>query len=50
MMDSSAVISFRPIEYADIALFLEWISRPHVAVWWVDTPSVDEIDDGSASN
>jgi len=43
MNTSLAELSFRPLAHADIPMFCEWISRPHVAAWWSDAPSLDEI-------
>jgi RimJ/RimL family protein N-acetyltransferase len=45
MNTSLAEFSFRPMVHADIPMFCEWISRPHVAEWWSDAPSVDEINE-----
>ena len=39
----SALISFRPLAYADIPMFLQWLSRPHVAEWW-EPPPIHEIE------
>ena len=38
------VITFRPLGPADLALLHEWLGRPHVAEWWVPTPSPAELE------
>jgi hypothetical protein len=35
---SSAAFSFRPMEHADIPMFLGWIARSHEAEFWHDPP------------
>jgi RimJ/RimL family protein N-acetyltransferase len=39
-----SAVRFRPFALDDIPMFLEWISRPHVAQWWQDRPPMDEIE------
>src|SRR5512133_469323 len=30
------MLSFRPLEFADLALLFAWLQRPHVKEWWDD--------------
>ncbi len=39
----SALISFRFLDYSDIPLFMQWVSRPHVVAWW-DPPPINEVE------
>jgi RimJ/RimL family protein N-acetyltransferase len=41
---SAGALSFRRMDYADIPMFLDWVSRPHVAEWWDDPPTIDELE------
>ena len=34
---------FRPLTPSDFALVHEWLGRPHVAEWWSEQPSHDEM-------
>ena len=34
---------FRPLAFADLPLVHEWLGRPHVAEWWSEQPSLDEM-------
>src|SRR5471030_1567412 len=38
-----ADFDFRPLESADIPLLHEWLNRPHVAEWWDDEISLDDV-------
>jgi RimJ/RimL family protein N-acetyltransferase len=37
-------ITFRPLTTADLPLFHEWLSRPHVAEWWDGQPTLAELE------
>jgi RimJ/RimL family protein N-acetyltransferase len=37
------VLSFRPLTLTELPLLHEWLARPHVAEWWVPTPSPAEL-------
>lgn len=41
----SPSITFRPLALADLPLFHQWLVRPHVAEWWVPTPSPAEVEE-----
>jgi RimJ/RimL family protein N-acetyltransferase len=36
-------LSFVPLEEGHLAMLREWLMRPHVADWWGDAESVDEL-------
>jgi len=36
-------IDFRPMLASDLAMFREWLGRPHVAEWWDGVPSHEEL-------
>jgi len=36
------VVSFRPLNPADLPLLLDWFHRPHVKRWWGDVPDTLE--------
>jgi RimJ/RimL family protein N-acetyltransferase len=38
------VLSFRPLTLKELPLLHEWLARPHVAEWWVPTPSPAEVE------
>jgi RimJ/RimL family protein N-acetyltransferase len=38
------VITFRPLALTDLPLLQEWLARPHVAEWWIPTPSLKEVE------
>lgn len=35
--------TFRPLRQQDLPMLREWLARPHVAQWWPDTPTLDEL-------
>jgi RimJ/RimL family protein N-acetyltransferase len=37
-------ITFRPLTPGDLPLFHAWLSRPHVAEWWGEIPSLAELE------
>lgn len=37
------VISFRPLEHADLPLLREWLGREHVARWWGPPPTLEAV-------
>lgn len=38
-------ITFRALAEADLPLFHEWLTRPHVAEWWDGVPTLAEVRD-----
>jgi RimJ/RimL family protein N-acetyltransferase len=36
-------ITFRPLTSADLPMLQEWIARPHVAEWWGEQDTLDEM-------
>ncbi len=36
-------IGFRPLAHGDLPLFHEWLTRPHVAEWWVQLPTMEQV-------
>ena len=41
-MAKQTLITFRPLERADLPMLCEWIARPHVAEWWDAPPTLAE--------
>lgn len=39
----AARITFRQITSADLPVMAGWLARPHVATWWDDRSSLDEV-------
>jgi RimJ/RimL family protein N-acetyltransferase len=37
-------ITFRPLAADDLPLLHEWLQRPHVAEWWGERESLEELD------
>jgi aminoglycoside 6'-N-acetyltransferase Ib len=40
---ASAVFSFRPLALSDVAELHAWLQRPHVAEWWHDAGTLQEL-------
>jgi RimJ/RimL family protein N-acetyltransferase len=36
-------MTFRPITMDDMPMLHEWLQRPHVAEWWMPSPSLEEV-------
>jgi RimJ/RimL family protein N-acetyltransferase len=36
-------ITFRPLTPDDLPMLHEWVTRPHVAEWWPDPSTYDEV-------
>jgi RimJ/RimL family protein N-acetyltransferase len=36
-------IEFHPLREEDLTMFREWLLRPHVAEWWGEAESLDEL-------
>jgi len=41
----STTLSFRPLEERDFPMLHEWLRRPHVAEWWSEPSTLEEIRD-----
>jgi aminoglycoside 6'-N-acetyltransferase Ib len=41
-------LSFRPLTLADLPTLHDWLSRPHVAEWWDQRSSLQEIEEDYA--
>jgi RimJ/RimL family protein N-acetyltransferase len=39
-----AGVTFRPLATGDLPLLHEWLSRPHVAEWWGEPPSLADVE------
>lgn len=37
--------SFRPLAETDLSMIQEWIQRPHVARWWAEPSTLEEVRD-----
>lgn len=44
-MPHPSEFSFRAVAEADLPLLQEWLTRPHVAAWWDDPGSIDQLRD-----
>jgi aminoglycoside 6'-N-acetyltransferase-1b len=40
----TGMITFRPLTTADFPMLQEWLTRPHVAEWWGEVPSLEELE------
>lgn len=39
-----AMVTFKPLALNDLPLLHEWLRRPHVAQWWLEPPSLIELE------
>ena len=39
-----AMVTFKPLALNDLPLLHEWLRRPHVAQWWLERPSLIELE------
>jgi len=44
------VVTFRPLDPADLHTLHDWLNRPHVAEWWQPTPSFAELEEEYAEH
>lgn len=42
-MADGPTITFRPLTRDDLPMLHDWLGRPHVAEWWHDAPSLEDM-------